>query len=123
MALARTNFDHENHRFSISVLSQLSSSSSFFLPVMKSVTAAAAARIIANTLDVSVSSSVLARLAPRTACPVGSSLLAPSTACAGAGAGVGAVGVGSSGIGTGTGGTGPGMLALIVNVPGVISNV
>ena len=64
------------------LLYQPSSSSFFFFPVSKRVTAVAAARMIANTLVASfVVSSVLALLAPRTACPlVGSSLLAPSTA-------------------------------------------
>ena len=67
---------------------------------MSAVIAAATAITIANTLAlVFASSSVLPRLAPRTAAPSvsASSLLAPSTP-----AGAAAVGVGSSGIGVGS---------------------
>ena len=100
------------------------------MPIRRNVAdAAAAARITRSLAGRFVLSSVLALLAPSTACPL--SLRAPRTASpagaiaagAGAGAGVGAVGVGSSGIGVGVGvgsgvGSSGGVIAVIVNFPG-----
>ena len=82
-------------------------SGSFFLVAKRAAAMPAAIRvmnILAALLD---TSSVLARLAPRTAGP--SSLTAPRTAAGGAGTGVGAVGVGGSVIVVGVGSSPPGV--------------